>query len=208
MDLPPYLRCSPPPRCQSASSCLHGLPSHLFHAHVGALRAKHLAGLHALFTAHAPALDTRFSALPVATLVSAMPTTKLGLDVRALETEFERWQRERTQAARRAFDDGPWPGTPAPERAALLRRLADRLAADKDEVARLESLDTGKRFVESQIDVDDIVSVFGHFADLAAADAGRVVEHGTHDELVDRPGPYADLWAVQTGDLTTERTGA
>ncbi len=30
---------------------------------------------------------------------------------------------------------------------------------------------------------------------------GRVVDAGTHDELVARPGPYADLWAVQTGVL-------
>ena len=85
------------------------------------------------------------------------------------------------RAARRAFDEGPWPGTPAPERAALLRRVADRLVAEKDEVARLESLDTGKRFVESQIDVDDIEAVFRHFADLAAADAGRVVDTGKPD---------------------------
>ena len=84
-------------------------------------------------------------------------------------------------AARRAFDEGPWPQTPAPERAELLRRLADLLLAEKDEVARLESLDTGKRFVESQIDVDDIVSVFRHFADLAGVDAGRVVETGVPD---------------------------
>ncbi len=45
-------------------------------------------------------------------------------------------------------------------------------------VAELESLDTGKRFVESQIDVDDIVAVFRHFASLANADAGRVVDTG------------------------------
>lgn len=81
-------------------------------------------------------------------------------------------------AARRAYDEGSWPSTPAPERAALLRRVADRLAADRDEVARLESLDTGKRFVESQIDVGDIEAVFRHFADLAAAEAGRVVDTG------------------------------
>ncbi|WP_010147019.1 aldehyde dehydrogenase family protein [Serinicoccus profundi] len=81
-------------------------------------------------------------------------------------------------AARRAFDEGGWPQTPAPERAALLRRVADRLAAERDEVARLESLDTGKRFVESQIDVDDIEAVFRHFADLAASEGGRVVDTG------------------------------
>ncbi len=30
-------------------------------------------------------------------------------------------------------------------------------------------------------------------------DGGRVVESGTHDELVVRPGPYRALWDVQTG---------
>ncbi|MDP3967044.1 MAG: aldehyde dehydrogenase family protein [Nocardioides sp.] len=84
-------------------------------------------------------------------------------------------------AARRAFDHGPWPHTPAPERAALLHRLADRLEQEKEEVARLESLDTGKRMVESRIDVDDIVSVFRHFAGLAQADAGRMVDTGVPD---------------------------
>ena len=84
-------------------------------------------------------------------------------------------------SARRAFDNGPWPRTPAPERAALLHRLADRLESDKDEVARRESLDTGKRFVESQIDVDDIVGVFRHFASLAQAESGRVVDPGMPD---------------------------
>jgi betaine-aldehyde dehydrogenase len=81
-------------------------------------------------------------------------------------------------AARRAFDEGPWPRTPATERAALLRHLAARLQTERDLVARLESLDTGKRFVESQIDVDDVTAVFEHFADLATADAGRVVDTG------------------------------
>jgi len=30
-------------------------------------------------------------------------------------------------------------------------------------------------------------------------DGGRILESGTHDELVDREGAYASLWAVQTG---------
>ncbi|HET7303064.1 MAG TPA: aldehyde dehydrogenase family protein [Segeticoccus sp.] len=81
-------------------------------------------------------------------------------------------------AARRAFDEGPWPSTPSPERAAILFALADRLAAEKDEVARLEALDTGKRFVEAKIDMDDIEGVFRHFASLAQSDAGRVVDTG------------------------------
>ena len=81
-------------------------------------------------------------------------------------------------AARAAYDDGIWSGTPTPERAALLARLADRLEADTEEVARLESLDTGKRLIEGRIDVADVVSVFRHFAAVAQGEAGRVVDTG------------------------------
>lgn len=88
---------------------------------------------------------------------------------------------EAVAAARRAFDSWEWPGTPAPERAALLHRLADKLEAEKEEVARLEALDTGKRMVEARIDMDDVISVFRHFAGLATADAGRVVDPGMPD---------------------------
>src|SRR5699024_8242616 len=85
------------------------------------------------------------------------------------------------RAARAAFDHGPWPSTPTPERAALLYRVADRLERELDDVARLESLDTGKRHVESRIDMEDSVAVFRHFASLAQAEAGRVVDPGVPD---------------------------
>ena len=81
-------------------------------------------------------------------------------------------------AARRAFDEGPWPTTPTPERAAVLTAVADLLAAELEDVARLESLDTGKRLVESRIDMQDIVAVFRHFAALVQSVAGRVVDTG------------------------------
>ncbi len=81
-------------------------------------------------------------------------------------------------AARAAFDAGEWRTWTSPERAALLHRLADRLEREADEVARLESLDTGKRHAESLIDMSDIVAVFRHFAGLAQAEAGRVVDAG------------------------------
>ena len=83
-------------------------------------------------------------------------------------------------AARAAFDDGRWSEVPFTERAQLLLRVADLLERDVDEIARAESLDTGKRMVESQYDVADVVKCFRYFAGLAAGDAvgGRVVDAG------------------------------
>lgn len=88
-------------------------------------------------------------------------------------------------AARAAFDDGPWPSTSARERGDLLLRVADLLQRDKAEMARMESLDTGKRLVESEIDIDDVTSVFRHFGRVADSDAGRVVDTG-RDDVVSR----------------------
>lgn len=83
-------------------------------------------------------------------------------------------------AARAAFDDGRWSEVPFTERAQLLLRVADLLERDVDDIARAESLDTGKRMVESQYDVADVVKCFRYFAGLAAGDAvgGRVVDAG------------------------------
>ncbi|WP_329370542.1 aldehyde dehydrogenase family protein [Streptomyces sp. NBC_01483] len=86
---------------------------------------------------------------------------------------------EAIAAARRAFDEGPWPTTPAADRGDLLLRVADLLGRDKDALARAESLDTGKRLVESEYDIDDIANCFRYFGRAAAAETGRVVETGT-----------------------------
>ncbi len=84
-------------------------------------------------------------------------------------------------AAHRAFHQGPWPTTSGRERGDLLLRLADLLERDTEQVARMESLDTGKRLVESRYDVADVVSVFRHYGRVAAEDAGRVVDPGNPD---------------------------
>jgi transcription elongation regulator 1 len=82
-----------------------GHQRHLFEAHVDGLRAKHLDSLHALFLSHTPSLAAEFAALPVASLLSSLPATKLGFDVFKLEEEFDECQRRRTAEARKAFDD-------------------------------------------------------------------------------------------------------
>jgi betaine-aldehyde dehydrogenase len=87
------------------------------------------------------------------------------------------------EAAREAFDAGEWSSSSTIERGRLLHRVADLLERDKAEVARLESLDTGKRLVESEYDVDDVAGVFRHYGNVAAEDAGRLVDTGRPDVI-------------------------
>jgi betaine-aldehyde dehydrogenase len=81
-------------------------------------------------------------------------------------------------AARAAFDDGRWPATTVGDRAALLLRIADLLQRDKDRLARLETRDTGKTLAESEIDIDDVTSVFRYYAHLIATQSDRLVDVG------------------------------
>jgi betaine-aldehyde dehydrogenase len=78
-------------------------------------------------------------------------------------------------AARAAFDTGPWRASTAAERGALLDRVADALERHREEFARAEALDTGKRMVEAEYDIDDVTSVFRFYAKLATEDESRTV---------------------------------
>ncbi|MGW5360534.1 aldehyde dehydrogenase family protein [Actinopolymorpha pittospori] len=80
------------------------------------------------------------------------------------------------RAARHAFDHGDWPRTDAAERSDVLSRTAHLLRRDRAEIARAESLDTGKRLVESELDVDDVIGVFDYYATAAADETTRPVD--------------------------------
>lgn len=79
-------------------------------------------------------------------------------------------------AARRAFDHDGWPQTPAAERGAMLYKLSELIVRDKEELAQLETLDTGKTLEESRWDMDDIAGIFRYFAGLADKDGGEVID--------------------------------
>jgi len=88
---------------------------------------------------------------------------------------------EAIASAREAFDDGRWSSVLAHERGTLLLAVADLLERDKADVARAESMDTGKRLVEGEYDVDDVVGVFRHYGRIASEEAGRIVDAGQAD---------------------------
>lgn len=81
-------------------------------------------------------------------------------------------------AARAAFDSGVWSSVPAGERGDFLLKVAARLLERKEEFARAEALDTGKRMYEARADIDAIADSFSYFGKLAGANAGRVVDAG------------------------------
>ncbi|SMO38905.1 betaine-aldehyde dehydrogenase [Melghirimyces algeriensis] len=86
-------------------------------------------------------------------------------------------------AARRAFDHGEWPHLPAAERGKKLFQIAERIDANNEELARLETLDTGKTLVESRADMEDIANVFRYFAGLADKDGGETLEPPMADAI-------------------------
>ncbi len=75
--------------------------------------------------------------------------------------------------ARAAFDDGPWPQTPALDRAKFLNALADAVDAHADDLARLETLGCGKPLREAAYDVADAANCFRYYAGLATKPHGQ-----------------------------------
>ncbi len=69
------------------------------------------------------------------------------------------------QAARRAFEQGPWPKMTAAERARILWKLGDLITANLDEMARLESINTGKTLFDSgKVELPFAAEVFRYYA--------------------------------------------
>ena len=81
-------------------------------------------------------------------------------------------------AARNSFDSGVFTSWSFKERSELVSKIADLLERDTDLIARKESDDTGKRFIEAQYDIADVILTFRHFADLGAKEHERTVDVG------------------------------
>lgn len=92
-------------------------------------------------------------------------------------------------AARRAFEAGRWSGLPPAERAAVLWRLADRLEAEADELARLETLQTGTAYkLRRESDLPFAVDNLRFFAGAARILEGKAAAEytGSHTSFIRR----------------------
>jgi aminomuconate-semialdehyde/2-hydroxymuconate-6-semialdehyde dehydrogenase len=84
------------------------------------------------------------------------------------------------EAARQAFDAGPWPRMTPAERGKVLHRVADSIEARLDELAEWETRDMGKPLTEARTkDVPRAAHNFRFFADYAVQ---------AHDTALHAPG--------------------
>jgi betaine-aldehyde dehydrogenase len=79
-------------------------------------------------------------------------------------------------AARKAFDEGPWPRMTALERATFLFKLADKIEQNADELAELETLNGGKPLRETKYDMADTAACFRYYAGLATKPTGQTID--------------------------------
>lgn len=77
------------------------------------------------------------------------------------------------EAARAAFDNGPWRKTTALDRGKLLFKLGDALRAKAKEMAELETRGNGKPLAEAEFDVNDAANCFEYYGGLATKIAGH-----------------------------------
>ncbi|MDG0843836.1 betaine-aldehyde dehydrogenase [Staphylococcus equorum] len=91
-------------------------------------------------------------------------------------------------AARSAFEGSEWSQETSDSRGEKVGAIADLIVEHREELARLETLDTGKTLEESYADMDDIANVFHYFAGLADKDGG---------EIIDSPIPNTDSKVIK-----------
>lgn len=83
------------------------------------------------------------------------------------------------RAARRAFDQGPWPRLAPGERARILNRFADLLEDRIDTLYRLETSNNGRPIRETRAQVGRLPEWFRYNAALLLADRHSVIPFGS-----------------------------
>lgn len=70
-------------------------------------------------------------------------------------------------AARRAFDEGPWPRTPVAERVAVLHRIADGIERRKEEFRQVLVAAHGAEYVTHGPQLDQPIELIRNYAEIA-----------------------------------------
>lgn len=99
-------------------------------------------------------------------------------------------------AARRAFDEGPWPRMGFAERAKLLHRLADLVEEHTDELALADTRDMGKPISQARHDVGRSAWNFRFFADHAKFSVAETLPMDTGHHAYTRYEPAGVVVAI------------
>jgi aminomuconate-semialdehyde/2-hydroxymuconate-6-semialdehyde dehydrogenase len=99
-------------------------------------------------------------------------------------------------AARRAFDEGPWPRLGFAERGRILHRLADLMEERTDELAMADTRDMGKPIAQSRHDVARSAQNFRFFADHARMSTGEVLPMDSSHHTYTRFEPAGVVAAI------------
>ena len=83
-------------------------------------------------------------------------------------------------AARRAFDEGPWPRMTGAERSKLLLRVADAIRANTEELALVEVLESGKPITQARGEMEGCAGLWEYAATLC-----RHIHGDTYNTLGD-----------------------
>jgi acyl-CoA reductase-like NAD-dependent aldehyde dehydrogenase len=86
-------------------------------------------------------------------------------------------------AARAAFDSGGWSKAPARTRADVLRRTADKIRSEMNDLARLLASEVGKPLSEASMEVALTADVYDYYAGLALNVKGQAVSNYVDDAL-------------------------
>ncbi|MBT4158130.1 MAG: aldehyde dehydrogenase family protein, partial [Planctomycetaceae bacterium] len=79
-------------------------------------------------------------------------------------------------AARRAFDEGPWPCMDARERGKIMHRFCDLIEAEMDDLAAIESLDNGKPIKDARsVDIPLAIECIRYYAGWADKIQGSTI---------------------------------
>ncbi|KAG0473450.1 hypothetical protein HPP92_015307 [Vanilla planifolia] len=93
-------------------------------------------------------------------------------------------------AARKAFDEGPWPKMTAYERSRILNRFADLIEKHNDEIAALETWDNGKPYEQAALgEIPMVARLFRYYAGWADKIHGLIVPADTphHVQVLHEP---------------------
>jgi len=126
-------------------------------------------------------IDGEWTAGSNGTFTTYNPATNIPLA--EVATAGSRDVHRAVMAARRAFDEGPWPKAPPYERGRVLQKIADSIRGEAEDIARLETQNSGKTVRDSRKEVEGAARVFDYYAGAMDKFFGETIPMG--DQVLD-----------------------